>query len=79
VAVPYLKWLVAGFPPRPPWFASWQHVGFMVDKAALEQVFSEYFSFLCQLFNHFLQHYNHPGLASEGLGFMHLVRQRVTT
>jgi hypothetical protein len=25
-----------------------RHVGFMVDKAALAQVFSEYFSFRCQ-------------------------------
>jgi hypothetical protein len=49
-AVPKLKRLVAGFPPRRPWFASGQHVGFFVDKAALGQVFSEYFGFPC---NHF--------------------------
>jgi hypothetical protein len=32
-------------PPRRPGFASGQHVGFVVDKAALGQVFSEYFGF----------------------------------
>jgi hypothetical protein len=41
-----------------------QHVGFVVDKEALGQVFSEYFGFLCQSsFNQFLHHHNHPGLA----------------
>jgi hypothetical protein len=40
------------------------HVGFVVDKAALEQVFSEYFNFPCQSsFHQFLHHHNHPGLA----------------
>jgi hypothetical protein len=35
-----------------------------MDKAALEQVFSEYFGFPCQSsFHQFLHHYNHPGLA----------------
>jgi hypothetical protein len=33
--------LVADFPPRRPGFAYGQHVGFVVDKAALGQVFSE--------------------------------------
>jgi hypothetical protein len=38
--------------------------GFVVDKAALGQVFSEYFGFPCQSsFNQFLHHNNHPGLA----------------
>jgi hypothetical protein len=40
MGVPYLKRLDAGFPPRQPGFASGQHVGFMVDAAALGQVFS---------------------------------------
>jgi hypothetical protein len=41
-----------------------RHVGFVVDKAALEQVFSECFSFPCQSsFHQFLHHHNHPGLA----------------
>jgi hypothetical protein len=36
------QWLDAGFPPRRPGFACGQHVGFVVGKAALGQVFSEY-------------------------------------
>jgi hypothetical protein len=32
-------------------------VGFVVDKAALGQVFSEYFGFLCQSFHQFLHHH----------------------
>jgi hypothetical protein len=39
----------------------WQ-VGFVVDKVALGQVFSEYFGLLCQSFFHqILHHHNHPG------------------
>jgi hypothetical protein len=34
--------LDAGFPTRRPGFAYGQHVGFVVDKAALAQVFSEH-------------------------------------
>jgi hypothetical protein len=44
-------------------FASGQHVGFVVDKVALGQVFSEYFGFPCQSFHQFLHHHNHLGLA----------------
>jgi hypothetical protein len=44
-------------------FASGQHVGLVVDKAALGQVFSEYFDFPCQSFHQFLHHHNHSGLA----------------
>jgi hypothetical protein len=58
-----LKWLVAGFPSRWPGFASGQHVGFVVDKAALGQIFSEYFGFPYQSFHQFLHHHNHRGLA----------------
>jgi hypothetical protein len=61
-AVPSLRRLVAGFPPRRPGFPSEQHVGFVVDKAALGQVFFEYFGFSRQSFNQFL-HHNYPGLA----------------
>jgi hypothetical protein len=57
-----LKRLVAGFPPRRHGIASGQHVGFVVDKAALGQVFSEYFGFPWQSFHQFLHHHNHPGL-----------------
>jgi hypothetical protein len=38
-------------------------VGFVVDKAALGQVFSEYFGFPCQSYHQFLHHHNQPGLA----------------
>jgi hypothetical protein len=55
--------LDAGFPPRRPRFAYGQHVGFVVDKAALVQVSSEYFGFPCQSFHPFLHYHNHPGLA----------------
>jgi hypothetical protein len=37
--------------------------GFVVDKAALEQVFSENFGFPCQALHQFLHHHNHLGLA----------------
>jgi hypothetical protein len=41
-----------------------EHVGFVVDKAALGQVFSKYFGFPCQSsFHQFLHHHNHPALA----------------
>jgi hypothetical protein len=43
-------------------------VGFVVDKAALGQVFSEYFRFPCQSFHQFLHHHNHPGLAQQAIG-----------
>jgi hypothetical protein len=42
-------------------------VGFVVDKVALEQVFSEYFGFPCQSsFHQFLHNHHryHPGLPS---------------
>jgi hypothetical protein len=44
-AVPLPKRLDAGFSPWRPGFGSGQHVRFVVDKAALGQVFSEYFGF----------------------------------
>jgi hypothetical protein len=45
-----------GFAPRSG------QVGFVVDKVALEQVFSEYFGFLCQSsFHKILNSHNHPG------------------
>jgi hypothetical protein len=38
------------------------HVGFVVDKVALGQVFSEYFGFPCQSsFYQILHPHNHPG------------------
>jgi hypothetical protein len=62
------SWFVAGFPPWRPGFASGQHVGFVVDNAALGQVFSEYFGFLCQSFHQFLHYHNHPELAQYAIG-----------
>jgi hypothetical protein len=54
--------LDAGFLPWRPGFAYGQHVGFVVDRAALGQVFSEYFGFPCQSFHRFLHYHNHLGL-----------------
>jgi hypothetical protein len=54
--------LDAGFPPRRPEFAYGQQVGFVVNKGALGQVFSEYFGFPCQTFHRFLHYHNRPGL-----------------
>jgi hypothetical protein len=60
---------VEEFPPRRPGFDPGSgQVGFVVDKVALGQVFSEYFGFLCQYSFHRLLH-NHPHLSS-GAGTM---------
>jgi hypothetical protein len=49
LVVPELRRLVAGFSPQRPGFEPRSgHVGFVVDKVALGQVFSEYFGFPCQ-------------------------------
>jgi hypothetical protein len=40
-----------------------QHVGSVVDKGALGQVFYQYFGFPRQSFHQFFHHHNHPGLA----------------
>jgi hypothetical protein len=43
-----------------------EHVGFVVDEVALDQVFPEYFGFNCQSsFHQFLHHHNHSGLAQQ--------------
>jgi hypothetical protein len=46
----------------------WQ-VGFVVDKVASGQVFSEYFGFPCQnrSIRQLLHHHNHPGQVAEAL------------
>jgi hypothetical protein len=69
VGVPFLKCIVTiatvvrfvvGFPPLLPGFEPRsRHEGFVVDKLALVQVFSEYFSFLCQFSFHRLLHTHH--------------------
>jgi hypothetical protein len=46
-------------------FASGQDVGFVMDKAALRQVFSECFGFPCQSFHQFLHYHNHPELEQQ--------------
>jgi hypothetical protein len=51
---------VTGFPPPMS-----GHVGFVVDKVALDQVFSEYFGVSCQFSLHRLLHSHHP---SSGVG-----------
>jgi hypothetical protein len=52
--------LFSGFPPRRPGFKPRSgHVGFVVDKVALGQVFSEYFGFACQFSFHQLFHIQH--------------------
>jgi hypothetical protein len=65
--VPQLRRLVAGFPKRRPGFEPRsRHVGFVVNKVALGQVFSEYFGFLGQFSFHRLLHtHHHP---SSGAG-----------
>jgi hypothetical protein len=51
---------VAGFPPRRPGFETRSgHVGFVVDRVALGQVFSEYVGFPCQFSFHRLLHIHH--------------------
>jgi hypothetical protein len=69
VAAPWLRRLVTGFPSRRPAFESKSgHVGFMVDKVAPEQVFSEYFGFLCQFSFHRLLHTHHLSSGAGTIG-----------
>jgi hypothetical protein len=59
--------LVAGFPPwRPRFDPRSFHVGFVVDKVTLGQVFSKYFGFPCQFSLHWLLHIYHH--LSSGTG-----------
>jgi hypothetical protein len=62
LAAPQVNRLVAGFPPRRPGcnLGSGQ-VGFVVDKVAPGQVFSEYFGFPCHSFHKILHPHNHTG------------------
>jgi hypothetical protein len=58
--------LVAGFPPRRQVFEpGLSHVGFVVDKVAVGQFFSEYFGFPCQFYFHRVLHTYH---LSSGAG-----------
>jgi hypothetical protein len=58
--MPYLRWLVTGFPP---WWPRLEprpgHVGFVMDKVALKQVFYEYFGYFCQFSFHQLLSTDH--------------------
>jgi hypothetical protein len=67
---PQLKRLVAGFQPRRPGFKTGSsHVGFVVDKVALGQVFSKYFGFPCQsLFHQFLHSHHHLSSGAGTIG-----------
>jgi hypothetical protein len=66
---PYDKRLVAGFPLRRPGFDPGSgHVGFVVDKVAPGQVFSEYFDFSCQFSFHRLLHIHHLSSVAGTIG-----------
>jgi hypothetical protein len=57
--------LLAGFPDRRPEFKPTSgHMGFVVDKMALEHVSSEYFGFRCQFVLHRLFHTHNYQLLS---------------
>jgi hypothetical protein len=58
--------LFAGFTPlRPKFEPKSGHVGFVVDKTALWQVFCDYLGFPCQSFHRLLHTHHHP---SSGAG-----------
>jgi hypothetical protein len=66
--VPTLRRFVAGFPLwRHGFEPRSSHVGFVVEKMALGQVFSEYFGFPCQFSFHRLLHTHH---LSSGAGII---------
>jgi hypothetical protein len=69
-AAPQLKRLVAGFASRRSGFKTGSsHVGFVVDKVALGQVFSEYFGFPCQSsFHQFLHNHHHLSSGAGTIG-----------
>jgi hypothetical protein len=60
---------VAGFPLRRPGFEPRSgHWGFMVDKAAMVQVFSEYIGFSCQFSFHRMLHIHHLSSGAGTIG-----------
>jgi hypothetical protein len=66
MAVPQLRRLASGFPLRRPGFDPRSgHVGFVVDKMVLGQVFSEDFGFPGQFSFHQMLHIHHPGLKQQ--------------
>jgi hypothetical protein len=67
MAVPKLRRLVSGFPQRKPGFEPRSgDVGFVVNKVALGQVFSDYFGFPCQVLFHRMLNVHHH--LSSGAG-----------
>jgi hypothetical protein len=64
-----LRQLVAGFPTQQLGFKPrLSHVGFVVDKVALGQVFSKYFGFPCQFSFHQLLHIHHLSSRAGTIG-----------
>jgi hypothetical protein len=69
--MPQVRRLAAGLPPRRPELEPGSgHVGFVVDKEALGQVFSDYFRFPYQLFHRqpHTKHNHHHNHLSAGAG-----------
>jgi hypothetical protein len=67
--VEYLTRLFAGFPPRKPGFDPRSgHVGFVVDKVALGQVFYEFFDFPHEFSFHRLLHNHHLSFEAGAIG-----------
>jgi hypothetical protein len=64
-AMPPLWRIVASFPK---WWPGSGHTGFMVDNLALGQVFSDYFSFLCQSFHWLLHSHLHQSSCAGIIG-----------
>jgi hypothetical protein len=60
--------LVAGFPRRRTFDPRSDHVGYVVDKVALGQVFSEYFGFPWQFSFHRLLHIHHLSSGAGTIG-----------
>jgi hypothetical protein len=79
----YLRRLVVDFPP---WRSGFEprsdHLGFVVDKVTLRQVFSEYFRFPCQLLFqrllHTLHHHHHHHHQLLGAGITNSVELSTT-
>jgi hypothetical protein len=67
--VQFLRLLVTGFPQwRPGFEPKSVHVGFVVDKGAPRQVFSEYFRFSYQFEFHRLLHTDHLSSVASTIG-----------
>jgi hypothetical protein len=69
LAVPQLRRFVAGFSLRRPGFElGTAHVGYVVHKVALVQVFSEYFCFPCHSFHRLFHIHHHPPSGASTVG-----------